>query len=105
MGKKKRHRGHYCYVCDKVLANEKFSGKGHKKHICKKCMRKTPEERKKIIEKREEWEKEALDISKIFEQVIDMEENNEVDIDNNIYEDDLLDEENYEDIKDEDIPF
>ena len=35
-GKKKR-RGHYCKVCGITKANEKFSGKGHAKHICKVC--------------------------------------------------------------------
>jgi len=36
MAKKKR-QGHYCKICGEVKANEKFSGKGHAKHICKKC--------------------------------------------------------------------
>lgn len=36
MAKKKR-QGHYCKVCGETKANEKFSGKGHAKHICKKC--------------------------------------------------------------------
>ena len=34
---KKKRRGHYCYVCGEHKANEKFSGSGHAKHICKKC--------------------------------------------------------------------
>ena len=34
----KKH-GHYCHVCGKHRANEKFSGKGHVKHICKDCDR------------------------------------------------------------------
>ena len=25
----KKHPGHYCYVCGRRRANEKFSGKGH----------------------------------------------------------------------------
>ena len=29
--------GHYCRICGRTRANEKFSGKGHKKHICKDC--------------------------------------------------------------------
>lgn len=29
--------GHYCRVCGKTRSNEKFSGKGHKNHICKDC--------------------------------------------------------------------
>jgi hypothetical protein len=29
--------GHWCKICDSILPNEKFSGKGHKNHICKKC--------------------------------------------------------------------
>ncbi|PGT80939.1 hypothetical protein [Bacillus sp. AFS040349] len=35
MGKKKH--GHYCFGCDRYRANEKFSGKGHRQHICKEC--------------------------------------------------------------------
>lgn len=35
MGKKRR--GHYCFGCDRYRANEKFSGKGHRQHICKDC--------------------------------------------------------------------
>lgn len=34
---KKKQQGHYCRVCDEYKANEKFSGKGHARHICKKC--------------------------------------------------------------------
>lgn len=29
--------GHYCKVCGEYKANEKFSGKGHAAHICKRC--------------------------------------------------------------------
>ncbi len=35
---KKRH-GHYCWKCGRYRANEKFSGKGHAKHICKECQK------------------------------------------------------------------
>ncbi|PMC35753.1 hypothetical protein CJ195_18420 [Bacillus sp. UMB0899] len=35
MGKKRS--GHYCFGCDRYRANEKFSGKGHRQHICKDC--------------------------------------------------------------------
>ncbi|WP_226036792.1 hypothetical protein [Aquibacillus saliphilus] len=38
MGKKKR--GHYCRQCGRTRPNEKFSGKGHRQHICKDCKRK-----------------------------------------------------------------
>jgi hypothetical protein len=31
--------GHYCICCDRERANEKFSGKGHSRNICKECMR------------------------------------------------------------------
>ncbi|MDB5389001.1 MAG: hypothetical protein JWM11_4647 [Planctomycetaceae bacterium] len=39
MGKKGRHksRGHYCWACDCQLPNESFSGKGHRRHVCKEC--------------------------------------------------------------------
>lgn len=36
--KKKKHPGHYCRICGEYKANEKFSGKGHARHICKSCM-------------------------------------------------------------------
>lgn len=35
--KKKKHQGHYCRICGEYKANEKFSGKGHARHICKQC--------------------------------------------------------------------
>jgi hypothetical protein len=46
MAKKKKIRGHYCKICDTFMANEKFSGKGHSGHICKKCSKLSGEERK-----------------------------------------------------------
>lgn len=36
---KKNRIGHYCKVCGRYRANEKFSGKGHRQHICKECHR------------------------------------------------------------------
>ena len=29
--------GHWCRICGANKPNEKFSGKGHKNHICKQC--------------------------------------------------------------------
>jgi hypothetical protein len=37
---KKRYSGHYCRICSTIHPNEKFSGKGHRDHICKECARK-----------------------------------------------------------------
>lgn len=37
MGKVKS--GHYCKACGRTVANEKFSGKGHRQHICRDCKR------------------------------------------------------------------
>ena len=45
--------GHWCRICDRVLPNEKFSGKGHKNHICKKCAS-LPKEKIEIIEQENE---------------------------------------------------
>ena len=28
---------HFCKICNSFKANERFSGKGHKTHICKDC--------------------------------------------------------------------
>ena len=41
--------GHSCRICGRIGANEKFSGKGHKNHICKDCTQKPKDE----IEKRD----------------------------------------------------
>ncbi len=42
--KQKRQSGHYCWSCDRRRANEKFSGKGHARHLCKECARLGKEE-------------------------------------------------------------
>ena len=49
MAKKKLYQGHYCYVCGEIKANEKFSGKGHAKHICKECCKLAPEEKDRKV--------------------------------------------------------
>ena len=47
--------GHYCRICGRERANEKFSGKGHRIHVCKDCMRLPKEERLAIEEEQEIW--------------------------------------------------
>ena len=47
MSRKKRrklYRGHYCWCCGRTRPNEKFSGKGHARHLCRECARLGPEE-------------------------------------------------------------
>jgi hypothetical protein len=39
--------GHYCKICERTRANEKFSGKGHKNYICKDCSGKSGRKMKK----------------------------------------------------------
>jgi ribosome-binding protein aMBF1 (putative translation factor) len=39
--------GHYCRICGRTRANEKFSGKGHKNHVCKDCFEKSGRKTKK----------------------------------------------------------
>ncbi|MCL2305650.1 MAG: cupin domain-containing protein [Planctomycetaceae bacterium] len=39
--------GHYCRVCCRRRANEKFSGKGHARHICKDCAKEQRAEQRK----------------------------------------------------------
>ena len=41
----KKKQGHYCRICGKRKANEKFSGSGHAQHICKECA-KLPQEKR-----------------------------------------------------------
>ena len=40
--------GHYCRICGRQRPNEKFSGKGHRVHICKRCNAKPKSERQAI---------------------------------------------------------
>ena len=54
--KKKKTRGHYCRICDRSLLNEKFSGKGHVIHVCKKCARLPKAERQAIEQTDELWD-------------------------------------------------
>jgi hypothetical protein len=40
--------GHHCRICGRTRANEKFSGRGHRDHICKDCQRMPREQRDRI---------------------------------------------------------
>ena len=40
--------GHYCWVCGRTRANERFSGRGHARHICRDCQRLPREERDRV---------------------------------------------------------
>ena len=44
---------HYCRICGRNKPNEKFSGKGHRIHVCKECAR-MPKEKRDAIEQEEE---------------------------------------------------
>lgn len=39
--------GHYCRICGRTRANEKFTGKGHKNHVCKDCSGKSGKKAKR----------------------------------------------------------
>ena len=45
--------GHFCRICGRSRPNEKFSGGGHKTHVCKDCAR-LPKERRDAIEQQDE---------------------------------------------------
>ena len=45
--------GYYCRICGRTRPNEKFSGKGHRDHVCKDCTR-LPKEDRDAIEQKEE---------------------------------------------------
>jgi hypothetical protein len=40
----KRYRGHFCWACARTRPNERFSGRGHAKHLCRDCARLPREE-------------------------------------------------------------
>lgn len=44
MAKEKMNRGHYCWRCGGIRPNERFTGKGHSRHICRDCQKLGPEE-------------------------------------------------------------
>jgi hypothetical protein len=41
--------GHHCRICHRERANERFSGKGHRTHVCMECQR-LPQATRKHIE-------------------------------------------------------
>ncbi len=41
---KKRTRGHFCWSCGRVRPNERFSGRGHARHLCTDCQKLGAEE-------------------------------------------------------------
>jgi len=45
--------GHWCRICSQHRSNEKFSGKGHRDHICKECSSRPIAERDAIDNERE----------------------------------------------------
>jgi hypothetical protein len=45
--------GHCCRICGRTRANEKFSGRGHRDHVCKDCQR-LPRAKRDHIEHLEE---------------------------------------------------
>ena len=44
----KQPYGHYCKICGRRRANEKFSGSGHAAHICRDCARLPIEKRNEL---------------------------------------------------------
>ena len=45
--------GHFCRICGRTRPNEKFSGKGHKNHICKLCAKRPKTEQDEILHREE----------------------------------------------------
>jgi len=52
MSRKRKKRGHYCWCCQRRRPNEKFSGKGHGKHLCRECAKLGKEELAYLSEER-----------------------------------------------------
>lgn len=45
--------GHYCRICRQIRQNERFSGKGHRIHVCRECSQ-MPLEKRQSIEQKDE---------------------------------------------------
>jgi hypothetical protein len=69
MGKKKP-AGHYCRICGRRRANEKFGRRGHALHICKDCQRELKCEAR---QKRKAGETDAV-VLELEEDLMDMNE-------------------------------
>ena len=39
MSRHGKRRGHFCWACGRNRPNERFSGRGHQRHVCKDCSR------------------------------------------------------------------
>jgi hypothetical protein len=37
MAKKRKKHGHFCWCCGRMRPNERFSGSGHARHVCRDC--------------------------------------------------------------------
>ena len=68
VARKKKHQGHYCHVCGRYRAHEKFSGKGHARHICKDCAR----EQKAAARQRRREKLAQEQAAHVFKQETDM---------------------------------
>jgi len=45
--------GHWCRICGRTRPNERFSGKGHRTHVCQDCARLPKAQRDAIDQERE----------------------------------------------------
>jgi hypothetical protein len=45
--------GHYCRICARVRPNERFTGRGHRTHLCRDCQRLPRAERERIEQSEE----------------------------------------------------
>ena len=48
-----KRMGHHCRICGRSRPNEKFSGRGHRIHVCKECQR-MPREKRDCLERLDE---------------------------------------------------
>jgi hypothetical protein len=44
---------HFCWVCSSLLANERFTGRGHRQHVCRDCQRLPGEQRDAVAASQE----------------------------------------------------
>ncbi len=44
VSRQRKRRGHFCWCCGQIRANEQFSGRGHAHHLCKDCSKLGKEE-------------------------------------------------------------
>jgi hypothetical protein len=92
--------GHYCRRCGRTRANEKFSGKGHKNHVCKDCSGKSSKKANK-----NNWNENTVATKNIVASLAVPIQSEDMYFDDNWLSEIGFEKQNIDDENDEELPF